>query len=398
MKLNIKLVVIFIIALVSSSIVLEMPSPSFISIGKFFNANEKLIGYIISYSLIGSFFGSFIYGPLADFYGRKKILLFGNLIALIGSIGCVFAKSIEMLIFFRFVQGSGSSCSLVLIPIIVSDLCSTDEASKFYRINAAFITIFTAIAPIAGGFINDNLGWNYNFQIIMYFAVLALLCSSFIFETKKEDDVKKISLNNIASEYKFLLKDSLFLIAASVTNLLYANFLAFLTYSPFLYMKIYGLSASKYSIHQAIVVIAFSIANFALSRVSKSMNLKLIKIGLCFCLFGSFGIYFFNYANFITFFVCFTAFGAAMIFPTVFAYAIGNVAENLKGAASSFIVASRYLLCGVIIYFTSNIYNGTNSRLSLLMFSIYFLIAIMTLHLFKNEYFKEKSHEKITQR
>jgi DHA1 family bicyclomycin/chloramphenicol resistance-like MFS transporter len=390
MKLNIKLMMIFIIVIVSSSIVLEMPSPSFVAIGEFFQVNEKLIGYLISYSLIGSFFGSFLYGPFADFYGRKKVLFYGNLIALIGSIGCVFAKSIEILIFFRFIQGFGAACALVLIPMIVSDLCSTDEASKFYRVNAAFITIFTAIAPIAGGFINDKFGWNYNFQIIMYVGALALLCSIFILETKNINHKKEITINNILSEYKLLLKDSLFLCSASATNLLYGNFLAFLTYSPFLYMKEYGLSASYYSIHQAIVVIAFSIANFILSRVSKSLNIKLIKIGLCFCIFGSCMIYFFNSSSMITMSICFTATGAAMIFPTVFAYAIGNVNDKIKGAASSFIVASRYLLCGLIIYFTSNIYNGTNTRLSILMCSIYIIVALMILHLFRKKFFTEK--------
>ena len=140
--MNIRIILIFIILLISSSIVLEMPAPSFVSMEKFFNVSEVTIGYIVSLSLVGSFFASFLYGPLADFYGRKKILIFGNFIALIGSIGCVFSQSIEALIFSRFVQGFGASCSLVLIPIIISDLYEVNEASKLYKINAAFVTTF----------------------------------------------------------------------------------------------------------------------------------------------------------------------------------------------------------------------------------------------------------------
>ena len=387
--MNIRIILIFIILLISSSIVLEMPAPSFVSMEKFFNVSEVTIGYIVSLSLVGSFFASFLYGPLADFYGRKKILIFGNFIALIGSIGCVFSQSIEALIFSRFVQGFGASCSLVLIPIIISDLYEVNEASKLYKINAAFVTIFTAMAPIIGGFANDKFGWRYNFQIIMYFSILAFLFSYYFKETKKSE-VKKISFNNIFLEYKFLLKDHLFLLSSLATNLLYGNFLVFLTYTPFLYIKVFGMTASNYSIHQAVAVIAFSIANFALSRFSESMNLRFVKIGICLCVFSTISIYFFNSPNFITFFICLSAMGSAMTFPTLMAYSIGNVEESLKGAGSSFSIGTRYLICGFIIYIVSKGYDETNTRLSVFMSTLSLIIFSITLYLFKKRFFDKK--------
>lgn len=376
---------IFVILYLSSSIVLEMPAPSFVSIEKFFGVSEVVVGLIVAYSLIGSFLGSLLYGPFSDSYGRRKILILGNLVLLIGSIGCSFSTSIEMLIFFRLVQGFGSACSLVLVPVIISDLYSVDEASRLYKITSSLVTAFTAGAPILGGFINDHLGWHENFLVMAIFSVISMIASYSMLETKN-GQLSRISFGVIYDDYKNLLKNGNFIASSFANSLIYANFIAFLTYTPFLYMKVFGISASKYSMHQAIAVIFFSLSNFILSKFPQNMNIKFVKLGLFLSLFGSSLIYFFNFAYFITFCVCITAVGAAMTFPTLLAYSIASVGD-LKGSASSFSVATRYLICGLVIYAVSNLYNGTNTRLAIFMSSISLVVLIMNLYLFKKKFF-----------
>ena len=228
-----------------------------------------------------------------------------------------------------------------------------------------------------------------SFQIIMYFGMISILSLIFLKETKKGSQ-KEISFKNIVLEYRLLLKDFKFLLASSVTNLLYGNFLVFLTYTPFLYIKVFGMTASQYSLHQGTAVIAFSLANFVLSRFSESINIKSIKIGLFCCLFGSSAIYFVNSPYLITFFICLVTTGAAMTFPTIMAYSIGSVSYNLKGAASSFSIGTRYVISGFIIYIVSSGYNGTNTRLSMFMSTISMVIFAITLYLFKKKFFTLK--------
>src|ERR1700675_4365244 len=49
-----------------------------------------------------------LYGPLADIYGRKRVFFVGTGIFLVGTTLCGFARSTEMLILFRAIQGFGS--------------------------------------------------------------------------------------------------------------------------------------------------------------------------------------------------------------------------------------------------------------------------------------------------
>ena len=48
-------------------------------------------------------------GVLADFFGRKRILIIGNLIMVIGAVVCALSSDVPMLIAGRVVQGIGSA-------------------------------------------------------------------------------------------------------------------------------------------------------------------------------------------------------------------------------------------------------------------------------------------------
>ena len=57
----------------------------------------------------------FVWGPMADAYGRKLPLVLGISIFAAATVACAFAPSVEWLIAARFVQGIGGAavCSLV---------------------------------------------------------------------------------------------------------------------------------------------------------------------------------------------------------------------------------------------------------------------------------------------
>ena len=71
--------------------------PTFPNILKDLNTNAVMVQRIISYNFIGICLGSLIYGPLSDHFGRRPIMMFGFLIFLGASIGCVFAQTIDQL-------------------------------------------------------------------------------------------------------------------------------------------------------------------------------------------------------------------------------------------------------------------------------------------------------------
>src|SRR3954468_2547811 len=62
------------------------------------------------------------YGRLADIFGRKRVLLAGIVLFLIGSVLCGFAWDMISLIVFRIVQGVGAGCLIPVALTVVADI------------------------------------------------------------------------------------------------------------------------------------------------------------------------------------------------------------------------------------------------------------------------------------
>ncbi len=176
------LILVLIVLSIGSAIEIEMISPSFVDMSKFFNASTELMGWVVTSNILGFILGSIFIGAISDAYGRKKTLLCGNFILLVGAFGCVISKSIWFLIFCRFVQGLGAATGIVLVPIIVADVFKHREAEKFYRIMQSVNNSFTAGAPIVGGIVNDYVGWRTNIFIIVVIELIAWISILFFFE------------------------------------------------------------------------------------------------------------------------------------------------------------------------------------------------------------------------
>src|SRR5690625_2635148 len=63
-----------------------------------------------------------IYGKFSDLFGRKKILFFGIIVFLLGSISSGFAWNIESLIAFRALQGIGAGSIMATVNTIAGDI------------------------------------------------------------------------------------------------------------------------------------------------------------------------------------------------------------------------------------------------------------------------------------
>ena len=66
----------------------------------------------ISAFLGGFAIGQLFYGPLADSYGRKPVILAGLVMFAIASVGCAMADSLPELLAYRMLQAAGGAAGL----------------------------------------------------------------------------------------------------------------------------------------------------------------------------------------------------------------------------------------------------------------------------------------------
>ena len=106
-----------------------------------------------------------IVGRLSDLYGRKVFFLSGIVVFLVGSVLAGVSQSMNQLIVFRAIQGIGGGSMMALSFTTVGDLFPPAERGKYQGVVAAVFGLSSVIGPTLGGFITDNLSWNWIFYV-----------------------------------------------------------------------------------------------------------------------------------------------------------------------------------------------------------------------------------------
>ena len=114
-------------------------------------------------------------GALGDRIGRRRGFLIGLALFLAASIACLVSPSLATLLAARFVQGVGAALLAPNSLAIIADTFSGEERGRAVGTWAAAGAVAGALAPVAGGFFVDQLGWRWAFGIVVPAAVAALI-------------------------------------------------------------------------------------------------------------------------------------------------------------------------------------------------------------------------------
>jgi EmrB/QacA subfamily drug resistance transporter len=134
-----------------------------------------LISHVFSVYLLTGAIASPVYGKLSDLYGRKRTLLVGIVVFLVGSALCGLAQNMAMLIAFRALQGIGAGAIYTVPMIIVGDVFPLRERGKIQGSLSMVWGIAALFGPFLGGLLIDLLSWHWIFFINIPFGAFALL-------------------------------------------------------------------------------------------------------------------------------------------------------------------------------------------------------------------------------
>ncbi len=124
-------------------------------------------------------------GSLSDRYGRKLFFNIGLVGFTITSVACGAAATLDQLIVARIFQGISGAIMLPGSLAILNATFSPDVRGKTVGIWSAFTPLATAVGPLLGGWLVDNVSWRAAFYINLPIGIIALFMSwRFIPESK----------------------------------------------------------------------------------------------------------------------------------------------------------------------------------------------------------------------
>ena len=100
-----------------------------------------------------------IYGRLADFFGRKALLIVAIVVFLAGSILSGFAHDMLTLILFRALQGIGAGGVQPIAITIVGDMYQGRERARVQGFLSSTWAFSAVIGPLLGAFLIQHFGW-----------------------------------------------------------------------------------------------------------------------------------------------------------------------------------------------------------------------------------------------
>lgn len=145
-----------------SVLALNMFLPSLANIARDLETSYALASLAISGFLFVNGVVLFVIGPIADFYGRRPVLLVAMLLFVASSLVCAVAENIWVFLAARTVQAimiAGSS----LASAIISDTHDKSRAASLLAYLAMAMAVAPMLAPMIGGLLDQTLGWRSGF-------------------------------------------------------------------------------------------------------------------------------------------------------------------------------------------------------------------------------------------
>jgi len=117
-------------------------------------------------------------GRLADMFGRRRLLIIGMAVFILGSLGCAAAPSMAMLIAARAVQGIGSSIIWPCMLGIASTTVEKDEQGFAIGMIMGFVTFGNVIGPLFAGVVGGMGAWRLFYTANVFLGVLSAILVS----------------------------------------------------------------------------------------------------------------------------------------------------------------------------------------------------------------------------
>ncbi len=115
---------------------------------------SSVSGYMAAYAL-----GQLIFGPVADAYGRKRVLGFGLVIYTAGCLLSLAAPNLETFLLARCLQGFGIATTNLLAKAIITDSFSGQALVHAFTYMAIAWGVAPIIAPVIGAHLQTWFGW-----------------------------------------------------------------------------------------------------------------------------------------------------------------------------------------------------------------------------------------------
>lgn len=272
-----EMVVMMAMVMALNALAIDSMLPALPAIGESLGvtvANDRQ--YVISVYLLGIGFGSLLYGPLSDRYGRKGVLVPSLVAYVIFSIGSGLATSFPMLLALRFAHGLISAALGVIVVAVIRDLFSGDAMAKRLSLIFLVFMIVPIIAPTMGAGVAAVAGWRSIFIVLAVMGVVMLFWLRRLPETLDPSDVRPLDLRTMIAGWATVTRHRRAAGYMIASGMMQASLYGYLNSSEQIIAEVFH-SRALFPIVFACVATGIAIANFSNAAIVERFGARRVS-------------------------------------------------------------------------------------------------------------------------
>ena len=337
-----------------------------------FAVSDDIAQLTLSLSMAAIAFGTLTYGPLADKFGRRPIILLGLFICFAGSLLCALAETIELLVVGRFVQAFGAAVGLVLARAIIRDVYGPAESARVIATLVMVMVVIPMISPAVGGELLIRYGWESIGTAFAIFSLAMFFMTGFSLPETLKEPVPFEGVGSMLRTFGELLSSRVFSGYAFCVAFVSVVFFSFIAAGPEILVSVYGRPANEYGYYFILMPCGFMAGTYIARHYGLRLHIdRLMLIGMTIAIAGiclAFALQLAGWMHPLALFapVSLTVLGNGITLPNAQAAAI-NEFPRLAGSASGLTGFLQMALSALAAQLVAAVYNGTAYPLLFIM-------------------------------
>jgi MFS transporter, DHA1 family, multidrug resistance protein len=236
--------------------------PSLPTISADLGASQQAVALTVTTFLVGLALGQMLAGPLSDTYGRRRPLLVGLGVFTVAALVCALAPSAEILIVVRLVQGLAGASGMAIANAVVTDYARGRQAARLLSRLALVGGLAPIVAPLIGAQLLQLMSWRGLFIVLtgIGLGLIALVWFG-LSESLPRERRSATGFGPPLRAFRMLSRDFGFMGYTLTGSLAFMAFFAYLAGSSFIYLELYGVSPTTFSLLFAVNAVGMLSAN-----------------------------------------------------------------------------------------------------------------------------------------
>ena len=222
-----------------------------------------------------------IWGPLSDRFGRKPVLLLGNALFCLASVGAALSTQMDQLIVWRSLQGAAMGAAVMCARALIRDLYAPELGARVLSKGLTGLGVIAVGSGPLGGALAAQFGWHgAMWALAVFSAIIVLMLLVSFEETVHTKNLHALMPGPMLCNWGEIVRHPVFNSYALLNVASYCALFTFLASGSFVFLRVHGMSLLAYSLIMVASSATFIAATFLCRHLLHAIGLqRTVRVG-----------------------------------------------------------------------------------------------------------------------